>query len=304
MKTYDAGDVLPADYKAALIDLLSFQADSEFAGGQRVSENLKFAPRPEEAYRLAKKVMEEMGHGWYCWQLLEQLGVNVNERVQELLTHPDSPSSAKARVINGFRKENWSSLFTCWADVAMFSTAVTPAAVAFLGQYRQSSYLPWRRISERIWQEEKGHLAFGVWAAKRVLELDGETGRQQLEAAVPKFMRIGLGFSGRPEDESAHFEKYFEMGLKVKRAKELQEEYLGIVSIQCSACEMACPNRAIECILGRFCIDYDLCKNCGKCIQDCPTGACNYFLEVSGPFSREQQSAWLTLPTSCSTKEE
>lgn len=33
MKIYDTSDTLPPEYQAALIDLLSFQADSEFAGG-------------------------------------------------------------------------------------------------------------------------------------------------------------------------------------------------------------------------------------------------------------------------------
>lgn len=230
MKTYDANDQLPADYKSALIDLLSFQADSEFAGGQRVAENMRFAPRPEEAYRLAKKVMEEMGHGWYCWEILAPLGVDVNARVQHLVQNPDNPDPKKVRIINGFRKENWSRFFQDWSDVAMFSTVVTPAAVAFLGQYRESSYLPWRRISERIWQEEKGHLAFGVWAAKRVIEFDGETGKQKLQAAVPKFMAMGLGFSGRPNDDSEHFAKYFEYGLKLKTSQQLQDEYMEIVS--------------------------------------------------------------------------
>ncbi len=229
MRTYDAGDTLPPEYKSCLIDLLSFQADSEFAGGQRVSENLRFAGRPEEGYRLAKKIMEEFGHAWYCWQLLEPLGVDVNVRMQHLLANPN-PDPSKVKVINGFRQENWSTFFGCWADVAMFSTVVTPAAVVFLGQYRESSYLPWRRVSERIWQEEKGHLAFGLWASRRVLELDGEEGKKQLQAAVPKFMRMGLGFSGRPDDESLNFDKYFEMGLKVKKAQQLQEEYRDIIS--------------------------------------------------------------------------
>lgn len=230
MKTYERGEQLPPDYKQALIELLSFQADSEFAGGQRVNENMRFATRAEEAYRLAKKVMEEMGHGWYCWQILEELGLDVNQRVEHLVQNPDNPDPKKVRIINGFRKENWSKFFNCWADVAMFSTVVTPAAVAFLGQYRESSYLPWRRVSERIWQEEKGHLAFGVWAAKRVIEFDGESGRELLQNAVPKFMQMGLGFSGRPEDESKHFAQYFEFGLKLKTARELQDEYMEIVS--------------------------------------------------------------------------
>lgn len=230
MKTYDNTDKLPEDYKTALIDLLSFQADSEFAGGQRVNENLRFAPRPEEAYRLMKKTMEECGHGWYCWQILEELGIDVNKRVQHLVQNPDNPDPKIVRIINGFKKENWSCFFNEWADVAMFSAVVTPAAVAFLGQYRQSSYLPWRRVSERIWQEEKGHLAFGVWAAKRVIDFDGDTGKERLQAAVPKFMQMGLGFAGRPDDESKHFGKYFEFGLKIKTAQELQDEYLEIVS--------------------------------------------------------------------------
>lgn len=229
MKTYDANDNLPADYRAALIDLLSFQADSEFAGGQRVAENMKYATRPEEAYRLAKKVMEEMGHGWYCWEILAPLGIDINKRVTHLVQNPDNPDPKVVRVINGFRKENWSPLFTEWADVAMFSTVVTPAAVAFLGQYRESSYLPWKRISERIWAEEKGHLAFGVWAAKRVMEFEGEAGKEKLQKALPKFLKVGLGFAGRPSDDSEHFAKYFEYGLKIKTAQQLQDEYLQIL---------------------------------------------------------------------------
>lgn len=78
--------------------------------------------------------------------------------------------------------------------------------------------------------EEKGHLAFGVWASRRVIEFDGEAGRARLQAAVPKFMKIGLGFSGRPSDDSENFAKYFEYGLKCKTSQELQDEYMEIVS--------------------------------------------------------------------------
>lgn len=242
MKLYDLNDPMPAEYKSALIDLLGFQADSEFAGGQRVAENLRFAPRPEEAYRLSKKVMEEFGHAWYCWSILEPLGVDVNARVAHLVQNPDNPNSNNVRIINGFRRENWSTFFQDWSDVAMFSTVVTPAAVALLGQYRQSSYLPWRKVSERIWQEEKGHLAFGVWAAKRVIEFDGERGQARLQAAVPKFMSMGLGFPGRPSDESKHFSRYFELGLKLKSASQLQEEYLEIVSDRLTELGLEMPN--------------------------------------------------------------
>jgi len=232
MKTYDKGDVLPDDYRTALINLMCFQADSEYAGGQRVAENMQYAPRPEEAYRLSKKVMEEFGHAYYVWNLLADLGLDVDVRLQELVKNPDDPDPAKVNVINGFRKQNWAPLFDHWHDVALFSTVVTPAAVAFLGQYRECSYLPWAKVNTRIHKEEMGHLAFGVWASKRSIEFGGEAAREDMQGRVAKFMRVGLGFYGRPskgDSKSEMFDIYYEYGIKVKKPEELQAEYLELL---------------------------------------------------------------------------
>ena len=232
MKTYDKGDTLPDDYRTALINLMCFQADSEYAGGQRVAENMQYAPRPEEAYRLSKKVMEEFGHAYYVWNLLADLGIDVDARLQELVTNPDDPDPSKVNVINGFRKQNWAPLFDHWHDVALFSTVVTPAAVAFLGQYRECSYLPWAKVNTRIHKEEMGHLAFGVWASKRSIEFGGEAAREDMQGRVAKFMRVGLGFYGRPskgDSKSEMFDIYYEYGIKVKKPEELQAEYLELL---------------------------------------------------------------------------
>ena len=187
MKTYDKGDVLPDDYREALIGLMTFQADSEYAGGQRATENMQYAPRPEEAYRMSKKVMEEFGHAYYVWNLLAELGLDVDARLRELVSNPDNPNPAKVRVINGFRKQNWAPMFDHWHDVALFSTVVTPAAVAFLGQYRDCSYRPWAKVNVRIHKKKMGiwHLAFGVWASKRCIEFGGEAARADMQARIP-----------------------------------------------------------------------------------------------------------------------
>lgn len=60
---------------------------------------------------------------------------------------------------------------------------------------------------------------------------------------------------------------------------------------------MACPVKAIECILGRYCIDYNLCEDCGKCIKDCPTGAVDCYIEVKEIYSQDEQSTWTVLPS-------
>ena len=233
MQKYDKGDKLPDDYKQALIHLLSFQADSEYAGAQRAGENLQFAPRPEEAYRLAKKVMEEYGHAFYLWTILEELGVAIEPRIAELRDNPENPDPTKVNIINGFRPSYWRSLFKSWDDVALFSCVTTPGGVIFLNQYSSCSYLPWARVSERIGREEVGHMGFGLWAVKRIIEFDGDAARERLQKRVPQFLRMGMGSYGRPSKpgsiQSQNFEKYHEMGLKPLRPEQCAEMYVELV---------------------------------------------------------------------------
>lgn len=233
MKQFDKGDALPDEYRKALIHLLTFQADSEYAGAQRVGENMQFAPRPEEAYRLAKKTMEEYGHAFYLWTILEDLGVDVKARLAELRDNPANPDPAKVNIINGFRREFWKDQFQCWEDVAMMSCVVTPAAVIFLNQYTRCSYLPWARVSERIGREEVGHMGFGLWAVKRCIQFGGEEARERLQRRVPKFMKMGMGMYGRPSQpgdrQSQNFDRYYEMGLKILRPEEAQAQYLELL---------------------------------------------------------------------------
>lgn len=233
MQTYDKGSSLPDDYKRALLHLLTFQADSEYAGAQRVSENMQYAPRPEEAYRLSKKVMEEYGHAFYLWTVLEDLGLDIKPRLAELRDHPENPDQKKVNIINGFRREFWKDQFQCWEDVVMMSCVATPASVIFLGQYTRCSYLPWARISERIAREEVGHMGFGLWGVKRCIEFGGEKAREKLQRRVPKFMAMGMGMYGRPsspgDKQSQNFDKYYDMGLKILRPEQAQAEYLELL---------------------------------------------------------------------------
>ncbi len=62
------------------------------------------------------------------------------------------------------------------------------------------------------------------------MEFEGDKGHEKLQAAVPKFMAMGLGFSGRPSDDSEHFAQYFDFGLKVRTSQQLQDEYLELLS--------------------------------------------------------------------------
>ena len=44
--------------------------------------------------------------------------------------------------------------------------------------------------------------------------------------------------------------------------------------IHCFICWMACPDMAVKTKDGKFChFDYDYCKGCGVCANECPTDA-------------------------------
>lgn len=238
-KCYDKGDPLPGDYRNALVQLMSFQADSEYAGAQRLTENQRFVPRPEEAQRLSRKIFEEISHAYAMWGLLQDLGVDVDARVAALASNPANPDPAKVSVISLFQRHNWQCHFECWEDVALYSLICVPATVIYLSQYQNCSYLPWARASVRIHKEEHGHLAFGIWAVTRCIAFGGEATREFMQQRSGQFVQLGLDFFGRPSSgpgQSRSFQAYSEFGLKMRNPEELQAEYLEMVASRLRAC--------------------------------------------------------------------
>ena len=44
--------------------------------------------------------------------------------------------------------------------------------------------------------------------------------------------------------------------------------------IMCDACLEKCPKNAISAGDPKYCIDLDICDECGNCAEICPTEAC------------------------------
>jgi len=98
-----------------------------------------------------------------------------------------------------------------------------------------------------------------------------------------------LGFGSEDDDEISPPSKYAKLALARDTDKNKNKELLSVLDIACTGCvdsqhlithackgcvarpcTLNCPKNAIKVTHGQAVIDYDLCIDCGKCMQVCP----------------------------------
>ena len=68
------------------------------------------------------------------------------------------------------------------------------------------------------------------------------------------------------------------------------------VCIRCNTCEATCPVDAVTHDANNYVVDATKCNFCMECVAPCPTGSINHFVQVTQPFSLEEQFSWSDLP--------
>jgi len=68
------------------------------------------------------------------------------------------------------------------------------------------------------------------------------------------------------------------------------------VCIRCNTCEATCPVNAVTHDANNYVVDATKCNFCMDCVSPCPTGSINHFVQVSKPYSLEEQFSWNELP--------
>jgi 1,2-phenylacetyl-CoA epoxidase catalytic subunit len=81
------------------------------------------------------------------------------------------------------------------------------------------NFIPWRETVRRIWQEEKGHIGFGISRLRRLCET--EEGLARAQAAVDIWYPRVNGFGGR----SSFTEACIDWGLKTMTLDDLKEQF-------------------------------------------------------------------------------
>ncbi len=217
-ETIEAGDEMSPVYRENLVHLMTMQADSELAGAYGYVPWIMKAPTVEEKLVVAQIVKDETRHAKVMYDLLEELGLDVQRHVGAhdegfAARLPDADADiGTARVSTDKRVNIFYYPIDTWADFVMFNFCMDRGAGHQLEDVRQSSYGPWRRAVEGIFKEEKMHIRHGELWVKRLAETPAS--RDDAERTFRKWYVRTMNIFGRPGTPRNRL--YRDLGLKTR----------------------------------------------------------------------------------------
>lgn len=202
------------DYRHLLVNLISIQADTEFASVQQLRPWLTKAPTVQDRWAVSKIIMEEMRHGWQMCQLLHSLG--EHQEVHELLS----------RKMGEHKLHSFNIPFDTWSDLVMYNFLIDRVGRYQLREFLECSYAPLARAVPLMIEEEKFHIGNGLGGITRLCE--DPDGRKEAQQAIFKWYPRGLDMFGRTGSKKN--QAYLELGLKKNRNENLRTEYVAEVT--------------------------------------------------------------------------
>ncbi len=209
----EAADAMPEEYRHALLTLLEGQTRGELLGAYHVIEWIAKAPSIQEKVVVAQIIRDEVRHAGVFCKCLEELGVDVENRVKKLdkiydLTYAGSKKDASDTV-------------ETWAEFIAINFCLDRYSAYAIVEFEKSSYNPLAKACPSILREEAMHINHGdVWVER--LAKDPKT-RQEVQQALNKWFPKTIDLF-RPADSPIH-KIYRKWGLMVRDYKELQEDF-------------------------------------------------------------------------------
>jgi ring-1,2-phenylacetyl-CoA epoxidase subunit PaaA len=214
-ESIESVDEMSDEYFDLLTNLMTQQADSELAGGFGYVPWIMRAPTTEEKLIVSNIVRDEVRHGRAMYRLLEDIGVPVDEYVEQFdfTYRVDGKTDLGATRAGSDKRVNiFYYSIDSWADFVMFNFVMDRGAGHQLEDVKKSSYGPWRREIDRIFKEELTHIAHGDYWVKR-LALNPKT-KPEIQAAVDRWWPRVMAIFGRPGSRKNL--RYRALGLKIR----------------------------------------------------------------------------------------
>jgi ring-1,2-phenylacetyl-CoA epoxidase subunit PaaA len=218
----EATDAMPEEYRNALLQLLEARARGELLGAYGLSEGLAKAPSIQEKLVVAQIVKDEVRHAGVFYKCLEELGVDVENRIKELdqaygLTHVESKKSTS----NIEEKNNPNPQIETWEEFIMVNFCVDRYLAHHLADGEKSSYNPLAKACQSVLREEMMHISHGDMGVEQLAK-DPKT-RQEVQRVLNKWFPKTLNQFG-PAD-SPRYKIRRKWCLIVRDLDEIQEDF-------------------------------------------------------------------------------
>lgn len=207
-------------YYQMIVQMMQSQAYRELAAAQMFGYGLQFVPELRWLKFMTWHIREEMEH---YEDVVKMYGELTGESVE--------PS------VNERLRQKPIEFASSWYELSMAQFLYDRGGFWQLREYEECSFLPYRKVIQKIIKEEKGHQALGE---KIVVELT-RTGRydDEKQAVFEKWLRQGLLSFGRPGTEGARFA--IESGLKKRDPGPVMQDFIDDIKPAVKACGLIFP---------------------------------------------------------------
>ena len=150
----------------ALLNLIVYQGDTEFASVEQQRHLLETSPRDYDTDSVCRIMTEEMRHGWQmCHLLINHFGDSGKIEAQKLL---ERRVLAEHRLLGSFNVDvdNWLDFFT-------YTDFVDRDGKFQLNMLSTSGFAPLARSMGPMLKEEAFHLGTGHMGLKRIVRAGG-----------------------------------------------------------------------------------------------------------------------------------
>ncbi len=188
----------------ALLNLIVYQGDTEFASVEQQRRLFEKAPSEHDRQSLCRVVTEEMRHGWQmCHLLIHHYGYSGRVEAQKML---ERRAFEQKRLLGAFNQDvnNWLDFFT-------YTDFVDRDGKFQLTMLSYSSFAPLAQSMIPMLREESFHLGTGQDGIKRIVRA-GVMPLAVIQKFINKWVPVSCDLFGVDRSSSAHW--FYVWGLK------------------------------------------------------------------------------------------
>jgi benzoyl-CoA 2,3-epoxidase subunit B len=199
----------------ALINLIVYQGDTEFASVEQQRNLFESAPTDWDRRAITRVMIEEMRHGWQmCALLVEHFGYSGKVEAQKML---ERRAFDNKRLLGAFNVEvdNWMDFFT-------YTDFVDRDGKFQLQMLKYSAFAPLGRSMSYMLREEAFHMGTGNDGLRRIVQA-GVVPAWLIQKYLNKWISSSYDLFGTDNSSSAHWAYVWGVKGRYDEPKNLQE---------------------------------------------------------------------------------